>query len=172
MCEALQLKSEPWTLQQIVTAAIAALGIVVSTWSLLRTRRLNRQQLRLHTKQEELIDLQLQALRRESTPAPVTEKADVRVDLEGSGGNYKFVVTNWGRVPARDVTFDLDVKPGSVSPLATDYEDKIPIPILAPGSRCALSAALTFGTGTTFQARWTWYNPDGTRSEMSSQLAI
>jgi hypothetical protein len=172
MCGALQLKPEAWTPQQIVTAVIAAAGVIISIWSLLRTRRLQRQQLRLQTKQEELIDLQLQALRREATVAVTAEKADVRVDLEPFGSNYKFVITNWGHVPAHDVTFDLGLKAGSISPLASDYDDKIPIQNLAPGSRCAFSAALTFGTGTTFQATWTWYNPDGTQSSRSSQLAV
>jgi len=136
--------------------------------------KLQRQQMRLQAKQEELIDLQLEALRRQSSQSSAQEKADVRLDLVRSGGDYqdyKFVITNWGRVPAHDVKFDLDLK-GRISPLANDYDDKIPVPVLAPGSRCPLSAALTFGTGTTFQARWSWYNPDGTRENRSSQLAI
>lgn len=94
------------------------------------------------------------------------------MDLEPSGSNYKFVITNWGRVPARNITFDLDLKEGRISPLANDYDDKIPSLVLAPGSRCSLSAAITFGTGTTFQARWDWHNPDGTQEDRGSQLAI
>jgi hypothetical protein len=179
MCGELQLKPEPWTLQQILTAAIAAtvmgisaVGMIISLVSLSRTRKLQHQQMRLDAKQEELLDRQLAALSRESTVASPAEKADVRVDLEPYGSNHRFVITNWGRVPARNVTLDLDLKEGRVSPLANDYEDKIPIPELAPGGRCSLSAALTFGTGTTFQARWTWYNPDGTQDHKSSQLAI
>jgi hypothetical protein len=116
MCGTLEFKPEPWTAQQIATTITAAAGVIFALWSLLRTRRLQRQQLRLQTKQEELIDLQLQALRREATVAPATEKADVRVDLQRSGSGHKFVIINWGRVPARDVTFELDLKAGSISP--------------------------------------------------------
>ena len=172
MCGAFQLKPELWTPQQIITAAIAAVAVIISVVSLVRTWKLQRQQMRLQAKQEELIDLQLEALRKQSTVASVAEKADVRVDLVPSGSNHKFVLTNWGRVPARNVTFDLDLKEGRTSPLANDYDEKIPIPELAPGSRCSLSAALTFGTGTTFQARWTWYNPDDSQENRSSQIAI
>jgi hypothetical protein len=171
MCGAFQLKLEPWTPQQIVTAAIAAAAVIISVVSLVRTWKLQRQQTRLQAKQEELIDLQLAALRKQSTGASVAEKADVRVDLEPAGGNHKFVITNWGRVPARNVTFDLDLNEGRISPLANDYDEKIPIPDLAPGSRCSLSAGLTFRTGTTFHVRWTWYNPDGSQENRSSQIA-
>ena len=158
---------------QIITASIAGGGLIVATVSLLRTWKLQRQQLRLQAKQEELIDLQLEALRRQTKPPSSWETADVRVDLQPSGSNYKFVITNWGRVPAQNVSFDLDLKGGRVTPLVNDdYEEKIPIPELAPGSRCPLFAALTFGTGTTFHATWGWDNPDGSRETRSSTLAI
>jgi len=167
------LKPELWTPQQIVTAAIAVVGLIIAALSLYRTWKLQRQQMRLQAKQEELIDLQLEALRKQTTPTSNTEKADVRVDLEPSGQNYKFVITNWGRVPARDITFNLDLKEGRITPLANgDYDEKIPIPELAPGFRCSLMAALTFGTGTTFNATWSWQNPDGSRDTRSSLLAI
>lgn len=171
VCGVFQVKPELWTPQQIVTAAIAAVAVIISGLSLYRTWKLQRQQMRLQAKQEELIDLQLEALRKQSTAASSTEKADVRVDLEPFGRNYKFTITNWGRVPARNITFELELKQGRVSPLVNgDYDEKIPIPELAPGARCSLLAALTFGTGTTFPARWTWYNPDGTQETRSSLL--
>lgn len=172
--------AEPLTLQQTLTAAIAIVAAVISLVSLRRTSAVQRQQLRLQKKQEELTDLQLEALRKQALPASASvavaapvEKADVRVDLEKSGRDYKFIITNWGRVPAREVTFDLDLEPGRSSPLVSgDYDVKIPIPELAPGARCPLWAALTFGSGTTFPARWTWRNPDGSVDTRKSLLAI
>jgi len=158
---------------QIVTASIGSGGLIIAAVSLYRTWKLQRQQMRLQAKQEELIDLQLEALRKQTTPPSNTEKADVRVDLVPSGSNYKFVITNWGRVPARNVTFNLDLKEGRITPLVDDdYDEKIPIPELAPGSRCSLLAALTFGTGTTFHATWSWENPDGSRETRPSMLAV
>lgn len=131
--------------------------------------------MKLHAKQEELIDLQLESLRKQAAAshAPPQEKADVRVDLEQHGKDYKFIITNRGGVPAQDVRFELELKEGKSSPLVTgDYDEKIPIPELAPGGRCPLFAALTFGTGTAFQARWSWRNPDGSVESRSSMLAI
>lgn len=166
---------ETLSYQQVITAAIAILAIVISFVSLQRTGKVQRQQLRLQAKQEELTDLQLQSLRKQATAPqlPLQEKADVRVDLDQQGKNYKFVITNWGRVPARNVTFELEAEEGRSSPLVRgDYDEKIPIPELAPGGRCPVFAALTFGTGTSFQATWTWRNPDGSEERRSSLLAI
>lgn len=166
------MKPELWTPQQIVTAAIAAVAVIIAGLSLYRTWKLQRQQMRLQAKQEELIDLQLKALRKQSSAASPTEKADVRVDLELLRENYRFTITNWGRVPARNIAFELELKQGRTSPLVNDdYDEKIPIPELAPGARCSLLAALTFGTGTTFPARWRWDNPDGTHETRSSLLS-
>lgn len=171
---------ENLTFQQIITALIALLAIVVSLVSLRRTSKVQEQQLRLQKKQEELTDLQLETLRKQaqmaaSTTAPaVQERADVRVDLEKVGrGDYKFFITNWGSAPARDVTFDLELGAGKSSPLVTgDYDVKIPIPELAPGNRVPLWAAITMGMGTTFPARWSWRNPDGSIDTRKSLLAI
>jgi hypothetical protein len=127
--------------------------------------------MRLQAKQEELIDLQPEALRKQTQPPTNAEKADIRIDLQPSGSSHKFVITNWGRVPARNVTFNIDLKEGSATPLVDgDYDEKIPIPELGPGSRCGLFAALTFGTGTTFHATWSWENPDGSHEARSSML--
>ena len=159
---------------QIITAALAIVAIVISFVSLQRTGKVQRQQLRLQAKQEELTDLQLESLRKQASvpQLPPQEHADVRVDLEQQGKNYKFVITNWGRVPARNVTFDLEAKEGQSSPLVRgDYDEKIPIHELAPGGRCPVLAALTFGTGTSFQGTWTWRNPDGSEERRSSLLA-
>jgi hypothetical protein len=156
---------------QIITASIGGGGWFVATLSLYRTWKLQRQQMRLQAKQEELIDLQLEALRKQTQPLSNGEKADIRVDLQPSGSSHKFVITNWGRVPARNVTFNLDLKEGRTTPLVDGDYEKIPIPELAPGSRFGLLAALTFGTGTTFHGTWSWENPDGSRETRSSMLA-
>ena len=166
---------ETLSLQQIVTAAIAIVAIIISFVSLQRTGRVQRQQLRLQAKQEELTDLQLESLRKQATApqVPPQEKADVRIDLERQGKNFKFVIVNWGRVPARNVTFELEAVQGRSSPLVRgDYDAKIPIPELAPGGRCPVIAALAFGTGTSFQGTWTWRNPDGSDERRSSVLAV
>jgi hypothetical protein len=166
---------------QIITWLIALVAVTISVVSLRRTSRVQQQQLRLQKKQEELTDLQLEALRKQagiaaSAHASVTpeEKADIRVDLEKVGrADYRFFITNWGSVPARNVTFDLELAEGARSPLVRgDYEQKIPIEELAPGSRVPLWAAITMGMSSSFPARWTWRNPDGSTETRKSLLAL
>lgn len=170
-----------FTAGQIITWLIALVAATISVVSLHRTSRVQEQQLRLQKKQEELTDLQLEALRKQaamaaftSAAAPAQGKADVRVDLERVGrGDFKFFITNWGTVPAREVTFDLELAEGARSPLVSgDYDQKIPIPELAPGSRVPLWAAITMGMGTSFPARWAWKNPDGSTDTRKSLLAV
>ena len=131
--------------------------------------------MRLHAKQEELIELQLESLRREANAArrtlPPPPVADVRIDLIRDGSQHRFVITNWGQGPARNVTFDIALRPNQSSPFVHgNYDENIPIAALAPGSRCSILAALTFGTGTAFDATWTWINPDGSPSRRTSLL--
>jgi hypothetical protein len=169
--------AEPLNYQQALTAIIAVVALVISFLSLRRTSPVQEQQLRLPRKQEELTDLQLEALRRQAEAArlasnPSLDKAEVRIDLEQVGRDYKFIITNWGSASARDVIFELDLPEGAPSPIVPgDYDAKIPIPEFTPGSRVSLFAAITFGMGTAFPARWSWQNPNGTRQTRNSMIA-
>lgn len=167
--------TEGLTTPQLITAAIALVAVIISLVSLTRTSVVQRQQLRLQAKQEELIDLQLESIRRQAVEptAPPNEKADIRVTLETFGDGHRFVITNWGRVPANDVSLTLETEPGRMTPLVEgDYEEKLPIDELAAGGQVPLLAGLTFGTGTAFPAVWSWRNPDGSREERRSLLAV
>jgi hypothetical protein len=117
------------TLFETLTLLVALLGVVVSAVSLVRTRRLNEQQDRLRVKQGELTDLQLRLLRREveEQTRRATPPADVRVSLEGSSRDAKFVMTNWGYGPAHNVDFKIKQQEGRSSPFGVgDYEEKLP----------------------------------------------
>ncbi len=165
---------------QIITWLIALVAGIVAVVSLHRTGKVQKQQLHLQKKQEELTDLQLDALRKQAEIAASAhveapqEKADVRVDLEKVGrGDYRFIITNWGTVPAREVTFELELADDQRSPLVSgDYDEKIPIQELAPGSRVPLWAVITLGMSSSFPACWTWRNPDGSTETRRSLLAI
>jgi hypothetical protein len=187
------------TLYENLTLIIAVLGAVISAVSLVRTRRLDDRQNRFQVKQEELTDLQLQLLRREvaqhqaalpsttqqraalpsttpqpAPPPPVVAPADVRATLERAGGrNHRFVITNWGYGPARNVNFQLRQREGRSSPLVRgDYDEKNPITELQPGDRVTFMAALTFGSGTTFDALLTWQNEDGSEQQRETRVTL
>lgn len=160
---------------EALTLVVALLGVVVSLVSLVRTRRLDEQQQRLRGKQEELTELQIQLLRREveEQKKSVVPAADVRVSLDGPARHARFVVTNWGYGPARTVNFKIREREGRSSPLVKgDYDEKLPIPQLLPGDRVSFLAALTFGTGTTFDAVLTWVDADGSEQHRETQVSL
>jgi hypothetical protein len=129
----------------------------------------------MREKQEELTDLQLRLLRREveEQTRRVIPPADVRVDLEGPARDAKFVVTNWGYGPAHSVDFKIKKREGGSSPfLVGDYEEKLPIPELLPGERVTFMAALTFGTGTIFDAILTWTDADGSPQVREKRVSL
>jgi len=156
--------------------AAASVGVIVSVVSIKRTRKLDSQQSNLQKKQIELTELQLELTKRQAAgagPTPTAPTADVRVALEGISPNYRFVITNWGAAPAHDVRVDIAPLGDRPSPLVNgDYAEKIPIPTLAVGAQCNLLAAITFGTGTVFEATWGWANPDGTTEQRESRLTL
>ena len=156
---------------------VAAGGLVVSIISLRRSNAVKNQQARLQEKQEELIDLQLQLHRRETEPVTQSQResqpADVRVSLEGNARSARFVIRNWGYGAARNV--NLEVKPlsGNDSPLLSgDYDEKLPVPRLAPGNECSLIAALSFDTGVAFDVTWSWEDEDGAPREETSRVSL
>ena len=161
---------------ELLSVFIAAGGLIVAIISLRRSSSVKEQQERLQKKQEELTDLQLELLRTEADRIPTSgtsvARADVRVSLEGSASNAKFYVRNWGMGPANDVELSLDSKGKSSPIVANDYESKFPIPRLSPGSEVSLIAAITFGTGVSFDVNWWWFDEDGTRQEESTRLSL
>jgi hypothetical protein len=163
---------------QIITAAIALVAVVIALVSLTRSREVQRQQLRLHKKQEDLTDRQLEMLQRQAmTEATAsTEKADVRVDIQTTergerfnrSTTYRLVIVNWGHVPARNVT--LEVTPSPL--IQSEYEKLFPIKELAPGARVSLTAVMVLDAAISFDGRWSWTDPDGSESARSSLLTL
>ena len=163
------------SLYETLTLLLLVVTAVISVVALVRTRRLEERQQRLRQLQEELTELQLQFLRREveEQSRATVAAADVRVTLEGPVRNARFVITNWGYGAARNVNFTINQREGRSNPLVTgDYDEKLPIPELLPGDRLPLLAALTFGSGTTFDTVLTWMDDAGSEQRRQMQVSL
>jgi hypothetical protein len=168
------------TFEIIIAAVIAftAVGsLVVAVISLKRSSTVKKEQASLREKQEELLDLQLkyhkEIMERDLCHHFPEKGADIRVSLEGSSRKARFVIRNWGNAPAANVNLNVEPVDGRTSPLIEgDIESKLPIPRLAPGSDCALIAAISFDSGTTFDVSWSWREVDGTEKNESSRLSL
>jgi len=148
------------TTYQIITACIALLAVVISAVSLRRTSKTTKEQLSLQRIMAELAQKQLQQI-QESENSAESVRLSVRVDAAGSS-TRKLVLTNVGDVEARDVEFELDPQGSLESPLVhSDYKDKFPVPVLAPGSSVGTLMAVHFGTATAFRVLLKWRDREG-----------
>ena len=165
------------TIYEILAILIAGGGLWISIRSNNRSKKIQNQSLRLQQKQEELTDIQLK-LHKEKVEGLEQNKrqaksADVRVSLEGDPRHARFVIRNWGFGAANNVNIKVKTIQGEGSPLVSgDYDKKLPIPRLAPGTEVKLIAALTMDTGVTFDVEWTWENEDGTTKKENSRVSL
>lgn len=163
------------TAYEILTLTVALTSVTIATVSLVRTRRLSEQQLRMQRKQEELADVQLQLSKREVAERQRQDSppADVRVTLEERGNNdHRFVIANWGTGAARSLNFSIPSH-AEHSPLVEgDYDEKLPIPELLPGDRVSAMAALTMGMSLTFSTVLTWTDADGSEQRRERQVSL
>jgi hypothetical protein len=142
---------------ELLSLLVALLAVTISALSLVRTGSLQRQQLRLNEITEELSRKQLESF---AVNEAAGQRARVIAALEGYSSHRSFVLTNEGPAAAKQVGFELIDCPDS--PLVKgDYDQKLPVPILQPGQRLRLIAAIHMGSPTTYTARVTWTNPDG-----------
>ncbi len=168
------------TIEIIIAAVIASTAVgslVVAIISLISSSTVKKKQVSLREKQEELLDLQLkqhkEIIKRDLSDHLPGKAADIRVSLEGSSREARFVIRNWGDAPAANVNLNVEPANGHTSPLIEgDVKSKLPIPRLAPGSDCALIAAISFDSGTTFDVSWSWREVDGTEKRESSRLSL
>ena len=98
-------------------------------------------------------------------------QADVTVTLEEDRGREWFVVANRGTCDPREACFEVITK--CPLPLVKgDYDEKIPVPVLRPGDRVQVLAAVAKDTGTAFDVRWQWLEVDGTLKKRSGRIAL
>jgi hypothetical protein len=99
--------------------------------------------------------------------------ARVSLDLVRDGKSFRFQVINRSEVDARDVEVELLLKKPSDSPIIpSEYQEKFPAKRLSPGSSISLIAALHLGSPTAFNAVLKWVNPDGSKSEEETYVAL
>ncbi len=140
---------------------VSIVAIIIAATSLVRSRKLAQRQLELQAKQQELASAQLQLAKAEASER---EKAAIVVSLEPYKNAHRFYLRNRGHATARNVDFVVWPAKGK-NPLGDDYRDVIPVPEMPPGHEVSVLAGLAGGTGITFDCRWSWENPDGSREE-------
>lgn len=140
---------------EIISTLVSVLAIVVSTISLVRTRKLAQEQLELEKVTAELSKLQIEGIEREKAEKT---KPKFNVTLSKLGKNYYFYITNTGQGAAYNVNFELvDCED---SPLVGDLSEKFPHPEMKPNSRVKLIAAIHMQSPLKYQAKVSWHDSE------------
>jgi hypothetical protein len=157
----------PYEALSIVVSCIAVvLSLVV--WN--GQRRMQREANDLQRATSELAKKQLEILLREEQGK---NSARLSVSLKRDGKGFKFWITNISDVDAKDVDFALVVARPEDNPLVkSEYEQKFPAKRLQPGESVSLLAALFLSSPTGFNTTLKWTNPDGTRIEDETYVAL
>ncbi|MDO6451964.1 hypothetical protein Q4490_00170 [Neptunomonas phycophila] len=140
---------------EIISTLVSILAIVVSTISLVRTRKLVQEQLELEKVTAELSKLQIDGIKREKAEKI---KPKLNVVLSKLDKNYYFYITNTGQGTAYNVNFELvDCED---SPLVGDLLEKFPHPEMKTNSRVKLIAAIHKQSPLKYQAKVSWHDSE------------
>ena len=159
------------TQYEILSILIACVAAIISlvVWS--GQRKLAREANELQRATCELAKKQLELLLREEKG-----KNTARLSLElvrESRSSFRFCIKNISDVDARDVEFELLMKDPSGSPIIdSEYAEKFPAKRLSPGNSVSLIAAITLSSPTAYNAVLRWTNPDDSRSEEETYVAL
>lgn len=145
---------------EVISTLVSVLAIIVSTISLIRTRKLAKEQIELEKVTAKLSELQIEGIEQEKAER---NKPKFNVSLTKLGKSHYFYITNTGQGTAYDVNFELiDCDD---SPLTNDVNHKFPHPEMKPKSRVKLIAALHLQSPLKYQAKVSWKDSENTSHE-------
>jgi len=135
---------------------VSVLAIVISTVSLVRTRKLVKEQLELERVTAELSKLQIQSLEEDRVSKT---KPKFNVTLSKLGKASFFYISNTGEGSAFDVNFEL--VDCDDSPLTGDFPEKFPYPEMKANSRVKLMATMHLNSPIKYQIKLIWKDEAG-----------
>jgi len=140
---------------EIISTLVSVLAIIVSTISLVRTRKLAKEQLELEKVTAELSRLQIEGIEQDKAEKT---KPKFNVTLSKLGKSYYFYISNTGQGTAYNVNFELvDCED---SPLTSDASEKFPHPEMKSNSRVKLFAAIDMQSPLKYQAKVMWQDAE------------
>jgi len=158
------------TQYEILSVVLACIAVIVTFVVWTGQRKMQRESNDLQRATSELAKKQLEILLREEQGK---NTARLSLDLFRDGKTYRFRITNISDVDARDVEMELLVKEPKDSPIiSSEYAEKFPAKKIPPGSSVTLIAALHFGSPTAYNALLKWTNPDGSRAQEETYVAL
>lgn len=138
---------------------VSLLAIVISTVSLVRSRKLGEEQLKLERITAELSAYQIKEIEEREL---LKDKPKIGLRLSKLGDTSEFVIANTGQGSAYDIGFELlDCKD---NPLY-DAQYKLPYPELRPSTTLKLRASFHLSSPMQFQAKVSWRDSVGLQQD-------
>jgi len=144
------------TLVDYLNLSISLLSVIVAAISLIRTRALAAEQIKLERVTAELSAKQIEQIEREEHQR---KRPDFNVDLTKFGNGHCFLVANRGDGSAFDLNFELVDCVNS--PLYAEAVRMFPYSELKAQSRIRVPAAIHLGSPSTYIVRLSWKERDG-----------
>lgn len=158
------------TQYEILSIVLACIAVIVSLVVWMGQRKIQRESNNLRRATSALAKKQLEILLREEQGK---NTARLSLNLFRDGKTYRFRIANISDVDAMDVEMDLLVKKPEDSPIiASEYAEKFPAKKLPPGSSVTLIAALHLGSPSAYNALLKWKNPDGSKAQEETYVAL
>jgi hypothetical protein len=154
---------------ELLTLLFSTIAAVISVISLIRTRKVQEEQIRLERVAAELSQRQLERIAKEDDEKT---KAYIHVTLEQNGADYRFWIRNQGKAKAKDVWVTLDSEGPDNPIVGSEYKKKIPIPYLNSGGEVSLIAAIHMGSCGKYKISARWVNEDQSQANDEFFLSV
>ncbi|MBO9491823.1 hypothetical protein J7384_15795 [Endozoicomonas sp. G2_1] len=137
---------------EVISTLVSILAIIISSVSLVRTRKLAKEQLDLEKITAKLSQLQIENLAEEKANK---KKPNFNVTLSKLGKSYYFYISNTGQGSAYNLKFEL-VDCDDSPLISSELEDKFPHPEMKNNSRIKLNAAIHLSSPRKYQVKLSW----------------
>lgn len=147
-------------LYEALTLLASCLAMIISTVSLVRTRRISEEQLKLGRVTAELSAYQIKEIEERQS---LKDKPKIDVRLSRLGDKAELVIVNSGQGFAYNV--NLELLDCNENPLY-DAQYKLPCPELRPKSTIKLRASFHMSSPMQYQVKVSWRDSAGEQSDI------
>lgn len=169
--QTLSIMEEELSNYEALALIVSCISAFIAVLAIAGNRKLQKESNDLQRATSKLAEKQLSILEQKQNS---TNSARVKLDLIKEGkGQFKFYLTNISEHDARQVNLSLILDNPSNDPIIkSEYKQKLPVPVLSPGSSVSLIAALHLGSPTAYNALVTWVNPNGQEESYETYAAL
>lgn len=137
---------------EILTLALSLISVIIAITSLIRTRKIAAEQLKLEKITAKLAEKQMSQI---DEAAHEKTQPKLNVTLTKIGKSHRFLIVNRGEGSAFNLTFELIDCPNS--PLSqSEVDEKFPFQELKSQSSVRLLAGIYMGCPRVYRVRLTW----------------